>query len=184
MAASAAADVGAPLTLASNSAGSGTGSGGIIAGAVGGGLFLIAVVFSILVTRNKRQSKTRSALAHRNRARPPSTKSPPPDNTIPTPYGHALTTPLPTVLRCPQCNAKTQFCTCNVRRDTMEMARAGGRRKSDATRKGIYVALSSPPTAALYTNPTFTTADAGPVYEKIPAGDAAAAAAATDAFDI
>ena len=35
--------------------------------------------------------------------------------------------------RCPKCNAKIQFCTCNVRRGTLDMAPPRGKRKGDGS---------------------------------------------------
>eukprot|EP00729_Bicosta_minor_P009426 gene9426-11176_t len=52
--------------------------------------------------------------------------------------GHGGNTPEEVgILRCANCNAKLQFCTCNVRRSTMDMATAGGRKKSNAASVAI-----------------------------------------------
>lgn len=36
------------------------------------------------------------------------------------------------ILRCSKCNSKLQFCVCGVRRGTLDMANADGRRTSNA----------------------------------------------------
>ena len=55
------------------------------------------------------------------------------------------------ILRCSKCNSKLQFCVCGVRRGTLDMANAGGRRTSNAQkgapdenrRKGDYTIILS-----------------------------------------
>lgn len=78
-----------------NSASS-AGSGGVIGGAVGVGLFLIAVIaVSICVARKKRALNTRPAAANRNRAPRPRRSRPPTANT-PALYGPAVASTNPT----------------------------------------------------------------------------------------
>lgn len=55
------------------------------------------------------------------------------------------------ILHCSKCNSKLQFCVCGVRRSTLDMANAGGRRTSNAQkgapdenrRKGDYTIILS-----------------------------------------